>query len=313
MLSPCLSEAQTRPLAEALVIATDDPCLGAAELAESARERLGLTRFDARFVVRVSEDGGLHIAIEFDGTHAATRRFEALPEGCAERTATVAVAIALALEAALLEAPAVEPSLDGPSRREPSPGPLGRVRVEDEAVPRRREAPQRTGETWRGTFFARLAMQWAAFVTPHALGQAGLRAEHSSGFGAALSLEFAPPQPVGSEASIDGELLTTAVEAFGGLTWGPLTGRLHAGARMGSAAAELRDTAVDGRTRLPFVAAVAAVEASWELLPSLHLEARIELVVPLVRPVLELVVDGAVRERTRGPEVGLGLAVGAAM
>lgn len=116
--------AQDRPLAEAIVVARAGGCLTEAGLLEHIGAWLRRDRIAAQLSVVVEEgEQGASFVVLRGQTARAARRFETLPEACDDRRAAVGLAIAIALDAAVLEgiAPVPEPPPERPPPVEPSP------------------------------------------------------------------------------------------------------------------------------------------------------------------------------------------------
>lgn len=136
-----VAAAQDRPIEDAVSIARAGACLEAAPLAEHLRAWLRRDRVDARLAVVVEEtEHGAALVILRDGAPSAARRFDALPTACADRRAAVALAIALAIDAAVLDelvperAPPVAATPASPSPEAPTPStPFARLELAAEA------------------------------------------------------------------------------------------------------------------------------------------------------------------------------------
>jgi hypothetical protein len=123
------ARAQERSLAEAVTVAEGDPCLDAEGLVAHVTTWLGRDRIAAELGV-VVETGAADasFAITRADERTATRRFDDLPTECPDRRAVIALAIALALDAAVLESigiaaperPPTEPPEDPPPPRAPA-------------------------------------------------------------------------------------------------------------------------------------------------------------------------------------------------
>lgn len=119
------ARADERPLAEALVVEAADPCLEPARLAERLAEWLGRDALDERLMVLVLPTArGADFALHRDGDRTAVRRFPVLPTDCAERIDALTLAMALALDATLLEALAAAeaPTVEASRPRAPPAG-----------------------------------------------------------------------------------------------------------------------------------------------------------------------------------------------
>ncbi|GAB5543983.1 MAG: hypothetical protein SangKO_037430 [Sandaracinaceae bacterium] len=115
--------AQDRPLAEAISVAREGECLTRDGLLPHLRTWLERDAVDARLGVLVEEDGaGARFVVLHDGEPTAARRFDTLPASCPDRRAVLALAVALAIDAALLES--LRPSTEaGPAEDATAPSP----------------------------------------------------------------------------------------------------------------------------------------------------------------------------------------------
>lgn len=124
--------AQERSLAEALIVPAEASCLTHEALVEHTRTWLGREVVDGRTSILVELGDGERHGVGFallDGEEAIGRRtFPQLPESCADRRAAFSLALAIALDASVLDrlgAPAPEPPLvtepEPPLETEPEP------------------------------------------------------------------------------------------------------------------------------------------------------------------------------------------------
>jgi len=136
LLVSARASAQERPLAEAVAVARAGECFVAAALVEHMETWLRRSTVHARISVVVEdEDPGASFVVLRDGVPSAARRFDTLPAACSDRRAALALAIALAIDAAVLDdlVPASRPEPDAPIPDPPSPGPAAErtaIRVE---------------------------------------------------------------------------------------------------------------------------------------------------------------------------------------
>ncbi|MEC7523696.1 MAG: hypothetical protein VYE22_27685 [Myxococcota bacterium] len=116
--------ADDRPLSEAVSVAREGECLTADGLLPHLRTWLERDAIDARLGVLIEESGpGARFVVLHDGRPSASRTFDRLPASCADRRAVVALAVALAVDAALLESLRADapPSADAPPPASPPP------------------------------------------------------------------------------------------------------------------------------------------------------------------------------------------------
>jgi len=114
------ARAQDRPLADAITVARGE-CLTEGPLLEHLRAWLERDRVDARLSVVIEEGdgGGASFVVLSEGVGRAARRFETLPRDCADRRAAVALAVALAIDAAVLD-DLVPPRARAPAEASPT-------------------------------------------------------------------------------------------------------------------------------------------------------------------------------------------------
>jgi hypothetical protein len=116
VLGRAAARADDRPLADAITVARASDCLEHGALLEHVRTWLRSDRVDARLAIVVHEEEvGASFVITRDGAPVAVRRFDRLPHGCPDRRAALGLAVALALDAAVLDAlEAAAPPADSP-------------------------------------------------------------------------------------------------------------------------------------------------------------------------------------------------------
>jgi hypothetical protein len=99
------ARADDRPLVDSITVARAGDCLEHDALIEHVRTWLRRDEVDARLAIVVDEEEvGASFVITRDGAPVAVRRFDRLPEACPDRRAALGLAIALALDAAVLDA-----------------------------------------------------------------------------------------------------------------------------------------------------------------------------------------------------------------
>lgn len=107
------ADTQERPLSEILAVSGGGECLAPDALAEQVASWLGRDEADARLRIEVAVHGDppalVEFVVEVDGVPRAQRDFTDLPAQCADVRAVVALAVALAIDATLLEGIGVGP------------------------------------------------------------------------------------------------------------------------------------------------------------------------------------------------------------
>jgi hypothetical protein len=110
---PAEASARTRPLTEAVTVDGASRCLEATSVGALVARWLGSNAIDARVSIVVSARDRPSRALSFevrrDGEVIAVRRFDPPPVTCADVRRVVAIAIALAIESTVLAAPSTEP------------------------------------------------------------------------------------------------------------------------------------------------------------------------------------------------------------
>ena len=103
-LAAAPASAQTRPLAEAFSVAREGECLTDEALLEHLATWLRRDTIDARLSIVVEEEGaGASFVVLHDGVARAARRFDRLPAACPDRRAALGLAIAMAIDSAVLD------------------------------------------------------------------------------------------------------------------------------------------------------------------------------------------------------------------
>jgi hypothetical protein len=121
------ARADERPVAEAIGVAAapDEACVDGASLASAVRGWLGRDAIAVELEVAVevgAESTTIHL--RRSGASIGARTFDRLPTACADRRAVLALAIALAIDAALLESIGIAPLAAAPAApTEPPPDP----------------------------------------------------------------------------------------------------------------------------------------------------------------------------------------------
>lgn len=292
-----LAIAQDRPVAEALALAGSDACLERATLAEHVRSWLGRTEVAAELgiVVQPGPDTA-SFSVTRAGRVVATRRFDALPRECNDRRAVLALAIALALDAAVLES-------------------LGLASAPERAAPpsvRRAPAGERPA----------LSLEAEASLLVEVLPEVALAGAASVawllGEGIRLRAGAIGTQRVGAaigHGAADVMLLAGRFDGcFGrvaapGLLLGGCVGVLA-----GAVLAQGRGFVPSRSPDVPWVAAAPRAELRWRPWDALALTLAVDGSFAIVRPKLD-VDDGAgtVIASRSAPAAGLAVAVGAAM
>lgn len=292
-------EEPTVPLAEALVVRPGATCLETERLVGQIRTWFDHERIDARLVVEVVGDADdarkLAFTIRRGEQVIAVRRFEPAPERCADLHAVVGLAIALAIDATLLESVAGE----RPPLRPPDPPP----RRDDETTepkpeptpPRPRKRPRR----WK--LMAEAAAEFS-IGTPPDVGGGGrlaLRASWRNILDLQIGGLFASS---GRERIGEGRALLTAVggrfDICAGPPWTRLRPRGCVGVLAGAGFAAGQGFDDDQTARVPWVAIPVGVDLEVPLSPRVAFLMGVEGLPAIARPTFEATsATGAVSSR----------------
>jgi hypothetical protein len=289
-----------RGLAGALTIESDDPCLTRDALIEAIAMWLGRTSVPADLGITVGQAGGdvsARFVVHIAGAPAAERSFAVLPAACPDRRAALGLAIALAIDHAVLEGLGIVTPEPAKAVAPPSPP------APSKSVVLPRPAPRHVGLS----FEAGVALLGA--VLPHAAPAGRVAVELELGplrvrAGALATLE--QTFRVGSGRT-DAALVAASLEACLARAFA----HLAAGACLGSAAGQLRaegsrDFAAAREARLPWAAASAGLFARLFPQRSYGLRADLLGLVPYVRPHLdELDTEGDVLKQRTFPAAGI--------
>lgn len=314
-----LAPAPTRPLREALRVEPGATCLTPATLADTITSWLGRDSIDASVAtIEVRGDparaDAVAIALEIRGD-LVERSFDPAPPTCSELHAVVGLAIAIAVDAAVLEGLGYEVIEPGeaavPQAQEPERPPLTRRSRRTEATP---ATPQRAavevvaglrGGAWFGVMpgvagggAAQLELSWRRWID--------LRMGVLAGYGGRRAIDADGAMTLGLVGGrLDVCVALTRPRVRPRLCFGPAAGALQIGAK----APEVRDAAV------PWAAVTAAPELRIWAGRRFALDLLVDLVVPVVRPVVaarDPSKEGMIGNSIAVPPVGAVIGLGAA-
>jgi hypothetical protein len=293
--------AQVRSVEDALTVDAGATCLESSRLATQVRAWMELREIDERLVVDVRGDRDDPTRVSFtiilDGEVIAVRRFDSAPETCADLHAVVGLAIALALDATVLETVGVaskaqaaeEPSSDedGDSNAEAD------LHAESEVDP----DPERD---WVLRVSGEAGVSLG--VPPGVGGYAALFLE--AGWRERLDIRIGPyggssgPQPAGSASTLIWVLAGRSDVCVGGRLR-VVRPRGCVGVLLGAAIAEGRGFVEDRAARLPWVALPVGGDLRIMVAKRLELEIGGELLLNAVRPAFDFVDDSGLRQAAR--------------
>lgn len=305
-------------VADALVLEPGATCLEHDRLTEQVVTWLERDALDPRLTVVVEGDPletrSLRFTLQDRGQPIAERRFAPGPSSCDDLHSVVALAIALAVDATVLESMGIgpTPTPTPPPTPPPTPEPALPDRTAIEPSPRLDLEPRR-----------RPADDWAVRAELRGLLTVGI--PPTLGGGGQLGVEAGWRDLVdvrlgalgtssGSRPAGEGTLTITLAAARADLCVGPRLRRVRpracTGVLAGGALAQGRGFLRDYRTRLPWVAMAVGGDVRVGLGPRTALSFGLDGIVSLVRPVFDLAEDFEVRELRDLPRFGAALGVG---
>lgn len=313
-------DAPRRPLSEALRVEPQGaPCLTREELTARVARWLGDDQIDAAIGIDVwasSEPGGVQgsFILRRDGAPSAERSFEVLPRDCRARLAAMSLAIALAIDHTVLERIPSEDlaQLSGEratgddvatgdgedSRRTDDASGAAAPENEDEVDTREEEEDVSSGgrRTYGPGAGPDVSLAVGGFVSAEVVPDIapGARAELGLAFGPTWSLRLSglfvsEVQGDLGRGSVAAALIAGAAHACAGTPLDRL--RVSGCAGLGVGAYSARGLGFESmrETTREWMGVGVAAEVAFRLLGDLALRLRPELLVPLVRPSLEVV------------------------
>jgi hypothetical protein len=287
-----------QPLAAALRVDSDDGCLEHRALTEAVAMWLDRTTVPARLSITLGPttpvDPTPRFVVRIDGVPAAERGFPVLPSACPDRRAALGLAIALAIDHAVLHGLGIE-----------APAPPARAAAPPPPAP----TPAATSPSPAPSLSFELGAALLAHVLPEpapagrmtvdvGLGGLALRA------GALATLE--QTFRVGSGRT-RAALISASLEVCLGRAWPELAAGACVGSTLGQLRAEgTRDFLAAREARLPWAAASAGLYARLFPRRSYGLRADLLGLAPYVRPHLdELDTEGDVLKQRTFPAAGI--------
>lgn len=269
-------ERETWPLADAVQVGTLR-CARGDELVATIATWLGRDAVDRRLAIVVEDagEGAVRFVVRRDGEPVAERRFRAARVACADLRAAVGLAIALAIDATVLDA--IEGEEAAPAPGTPAP--------EAPAGPRAEAPPA--------------ARRWLE-VDALVVGVAGVLPRPGLGGGLGVGVPLAPSWVL--RAGAWAAVAATAEVGTGSADVAMVAGeaatcierplglprvRACGGFAAGRWSARGRGFGVNHAAALPWVAATGGLELRVPLADGLGLSTRLDGYVPVVRPVLE--------------------------
>jgi len=293
-----------RPLSEAVVVEGATDCLDRGALVRRIARWLRSETVDARIAVVVRKEGDgdvVGFVIRRDGVALAERRFDEPPEDCNDLRAALGLAIALAIDATILE------SL-GTREQPPHPPPPA---AERPAPPPPRPPPDDRPQT--GLALAAEAQGSAGILPAPAVGVAtAIEVRPASFFSIrAGAVGTFPVRTTVGDGAVDVSHVAGGALACFANDRGRLELRLCLGAAAGQVLAQGSDFDRSLGADILWVAAEGRLEGRWRLVRPLAIAVAVSGFVPLVRPRLDVErTDGSVSSSRLFPAWGGALALG---
>jgi hypothetical protein len=314
--APDADPGERMAVADALSLDPGATCLEHDRLVEQVVTWLERDELDPRLTIVVEGDAietrTLRFTLQDRGEPISERSFAPGPSSCDDLHSVVALAIALAVDATVLESVGI---VSAPSTPEPKPSP--------EPSPAPDPAPTPAIEPSPLTDLAPRRSPWALRAQLRGLLTVGV--PPTLGGGGQLGLEVgwrdlvdlqlgvlatsAGPQPV-DEATLTVTLVAARADACVGPQLRRVRPRLCGGMLAGSALAQGRGFREDYRTTLPWVAVALGGDVRVGLGPRTALSFGLDGLVSVVRPVFDVRENFEVRQLRDLPRFGAAIAMG---
>jgi hypothetical protein len=296
--------APVRPVEQALEVDPGATCLESGRLAEQVRTWIGVREVDERIVVEVRGDPTDPTRVSFtlrrDGEVIAVRRFDPAPVSCPDLHAVVGLAIALALDATLLESvgaaeePSQSPTAEAPSAEPPAKPSETPKPVVDVAPP---VEPSPEPRPWALRIAGEAGLSLGA---PPGVGGYGA-AFVEAGWRDRVDLRIGPHlASSGSQPAGAGEVLMWVISGRSDICVGArlrvVRPRACAGLLVGAALARGGGFLEDRTVRLPWVAVPVGGDLRIRVARRLELEIGGEWLVNAVRPAFDFVDPSGFRQ-----------------
>jgi hypothetical protein len=317
--APADAPAERVAVADAVRLEPGATCLDHARLVEQVVTWLERDALDPRLSIVVEGDPvqprTLRFTLHDRGRPISERAFAPGPKGCDDLHSVVALAIALAVDATVLESvgitsPPVEPPPTPPPNAPPStptsPPPADPTPTESSPPP---DPPRRPAWALRGQVRGLLTVG-----VPPTLGGGGHLALEL-GFRELVDVQLgvlatsAGPRPV-DDASLTIALVAARADACVGPRLRRVRPRLCGGLLAGGALAQGRGFREDYRTTLPWVAVALGGDVRVGLGPRTALSFGLDGLVSLVRPVFDVEEEFEVRQLRDLPRFGAAIGMG---
>lgn len=302
------AEPETWSLAEALDV-VENRCMTESELAANVRLWLGRPSVDRRIQIVVDQldEDSLRFVLSRDGKPSAERRFHTSDVSCVDLRAAVALAIALAIDATVMQA-ILEPVPEAPAPPAPKPSPAP-------ARPPAKSRPALPPAPPEERVMLEVDAQVLALVGVLPEPVLGASIGAAAPLGDSWHLRVSGWGTAARSVSVGaGSSETAMVAGQASLCLDDSSLRACAGGAAGRWSAEGRGFARDRTTNLPWAALVADLGVSLPLAELVAAAARIHGYFPVVRPALEeRAPRGQVLSTREPPPAGLGVSAGLAV
>ncbi len=301
------AHADTVPLAEAIVLRSGATCLESARLVAQVGSWIERDRIDARLIVEVVGDATnprrLAFSLRRGEDIIAVRRFDPAPARCSDLHSVVGLAVALALDATLLENLQREPPelpvvLPPEVEPEPEPEPEPRLPVAPSTKPADVTVKTTQPRPRRWMLWSELAGAFTIGAPPGTGGgvRFGLYARWREliDLGAGMVAQSSGAERIG-----DGTALMSAVAGRVDVCAGPRLGRVRlrgcSGLLAGAALAAGQGFSNDATLRLPWVAVPIGLRIETRVAPRFSLLFGVEGQGTAVRPTFDATNPAGVR------------------
>jgi len=304
-------------VADALSLDPGATCLEHDRLVEQVVTWLERDELDPRLTIVVEGDDTetrtLRFTLQDRGQPISERTFAPGPSSCDDLHSVVALAIALAVDATVLEsvgivpAPPIEPKPKPAPEPSPAPDPAPPEAIEPSPLPDL--GPRRS--PWAVRAQLRGLLTVGVPPTLGGGGQLGLEVGWRDLVDVQLGVvaTSAGPQPV-DEATLTVTLLAARADACVGPQLRRVRPRLCGGVLAGSAVAQGRGFREDYRITLPWVAVALGGDVRVGLSPRTALSFGLDGLVSVVRPVFDVREDFEVRQLRDLPRFGAAIGMG---
>lgn len=301
------------PVAEAIRVDPGASCLDRESLVPVVVAWLGAPELDGRLRVEVRGDPEVastaHFRILRGGTVIAERSFEPGPEACPDLHAVVGLAIALAIDATVLESLGADPRDPPPSEpltppRVPPAGPQPKEPDNPAPAP---AIPARRGLGVRAAMEPAFLLEVVPGLGVGGRARVALTPRPQLDVRLALEVGYGPAQPFpGTDGALSSVLVAGRVDVCGARAFAAARVYGCAGAAGGALQAHGHGFTDNASTTLPWVALVLGMGTAIDIAPAVFIGVGADVYVPLVRP--RVTVRGSAADTADPPQVSRSMA-----